>query len=95
MGYFKSHGYDVIDEWSEHANVIDPDDDRLEGRCGRHASSQDSAGPRPAEFDGNSQIPVPQPGRHLSSRHAGPCKVRARRTATSATAACELRMPSG
>lgn len=24
MGYFKSHGYDVIDEWSEHANVIDP-----------------------------------------------------------------------
>jgi murein L,D-transpeptidase YcbB/YkuD len=23
MGYFKSHGYDVIDEWSEHANVID------------------------------------------------------------------------
>jgi len=23
MGYFKSHGYDVIDEWSEHAKVID------------------------------------------------------------------------
>jgi murein L,D-transpeptidase YcbB/YkuD len=24
MGYFKSHGYDVIDEWSEHPSVIDP-----------------------------------------------------------------------
>jgi murein L,D-transpeptidase YcbB/YkuD len=24
MSYFKSHGYDVIDQWSEHANVIDP-----------------------------------------------------------------------
>jgi murein L,D-transpeptidase YcbB/YkuD len=24
MGYFKSHGYDVIDEWSENAKVIDP-----------------------------------------------------------------------
>jgi L,D-transpeptidase YcbB len=24
MGYFKSHGYDVIDEWSEHSKVIDP-----------------------------------------------------------------------
>jgi murein L,D-transpeptidase YcbB/YkuD len=24
MGYFRSHGYDVIDEWSEHPNVIDP-----------------------------------------------------------------------
>jgi murein L,D-transpeptidase YcbB/YkuD len=24
MGYFKSHGYDVINEWSEHATVIDP-----------------------------------------------------------------------
>jgi L,D-transpeptidase YcbB len=23
MKYFKSHGYEVIDEWSEHANVID------------------------------------------------------------------------
>jgi murein L,D-transpeptidase YcbB/YkuD len=24
LSYFKSHGYDVIDEWSENANVIDP-----------------------------------------------------------------------
>ena len=24
MSYFKSHGYDVINEWSEHATVIDP-----------------------------------------------------------------------
>jgi len=24
MGYFKSHGYDVIDEWSEHPTIIDP-----------------------------------------------------------------------
>jgi murein L,D-transpeptidase YcbB/YkuD len=24
LSYFKSHGYDVIDEWSESANVIDP-----------------------------------------------------------------------
>jgi murein L,D-transpeptidase YcbB/YkuD len=24
LGYFKSRGYDVIDAWSEHANVIDP-----------------------------------------------------------------------
>jgi murein L,D-transpeptidase YcbB/YkuD len=24
LRYFKSHGYDVIDEWSENANVIDP-----------------------------------------------------------------------
>lgn len=24
LGYFKSHGYDVIDAWSEHASVIDP-----------------------------------------------------------------------
>ncbi len=24
LGYFKSHGYDVIDEWSEHPKVIDP-----------------------------------------------------------------------
>ena len=24
LGYFKSHGYDVIDEWSEHPTVIDP-----------------------------------------------------------------------
>jgi L,D-transpeptidase YcbB len=24
LSYFKSHGYDVIDEWSEHAKVIDP-----------------------------------------------------------------------
>jgi murein L,D-transpeptidase YcbB/YkuD len=24
LSYFKSHGYDVIDDWSEHANVIDP-----------------------------------------------------------------------
>ena len=24
MGYFKSHGYDVVDEWTEHPNVIDP-----------------------------------------------------------------------
>jgi murein L,D-transpeptidase YcbB/YkuD len=24
MSYFKSHGYDVIDEWSEHPTVIDP-----------------------------------------------------------------------
>jgi len=24
MGYFKSHGYDVIDEWSENPKVIDP-----------------------------------------------------------------------
>jgi murein L,D-transpeptidase YcbB/YkuD len=24
LGYFRSHGYDVIDEWSEHPSVIDP-----------------------------------------------------------------------
>jgi murein L,D-transpeptidase YcbB/YkuD len=24
LSYFRSHGYDVIDEWSEHASVIDP-----------------------------------------------------------------------
>ncbi|MEO8453935.1 MAG: L,D-transpeptidase family protein [Sphingomicrobium sp.] len=24
MGYFRSHGYEVIDEWSEHASVVDP-----------------------------------------------------------------------
>ena len=24
MSYFKSHGYDVIDEWSENATIIDP-----------------------------------------------------------------------
>ncbi|HZC38237.1 MAG TPA: L,D-transpeptidase family protein [Sphingomicrobium sp.] len=24
LKYFRSHGYDVIDEWSEHPNVIDP-----------------------------------------------------------------------
>jgi len=24
LSYFRSHGYDVIDQWSEHANVIDP-----------------------------------------------------------------------
>lgn len=24
MGYFRSHGYEVIDEWSEHPSVIDP-----------------------------------------------------------------------
>jgi murein L,D-transpeptidase YcbB/YkuD len=24
LSYFRSHGYDVIDEWSEHPNVIDP-----------------------------------------------------------------------
>ena len=24
LGYFKSHGYDVIDEWSENAKVLDP-----------------------------------------------------------------------
>ena len=77
MSYLKSHGYHVIDDWSETPNVIDPDDDRLEGCGGWNGASQDPAGSGPAEFDGNSEIPIPQSAGHLSPRHARPCEVRA------------------
>ena len=71
MKYLKSHGYNVIEEWSEKPEGHRPEVDRLEGRGRRQGPSQDPAGSRTAELDGNPQIPVPQPGGHLPSRHAG------------------------
>ena len=61
MNYFKSHGYQVIEDWSEQLDVIDPKIDRLEGRGGGHAASQDPARSRAAELDGDLKFPFPNP----------------------------------
>ena len=77
MTYLKSHGYHVIEDWSETPGRHRSDHGRLEGRRGRQGPSQDPAGSGTAQFNGNPQIPVPQSAGYLSPRHAGSREVRA------------------
>ena len=60
LKYFRSHGYDVVDEWSE--NPTDrPDDDRLEVRGGRQTPSKIRQGPGPLNSMGILKFPFPNP----------------------------------
>lgn len=61
LGYFKSHGYDVIDEWSEHANVIDPKTIDWKAAAGGTLHLKIRQDPGPLNSMGILKFPFPNP----------------------------------
>jgi murein L,D-transpeptidase YcbB/YkuD len=61
LKYFRSHGYDVIDDWSEHPNVIDPKTVDWKGAAAGTLHLKIQQDPGPLNSMGILKFPFPNP----------------------------------
>ena len=76
MTYLKSHGYHVIDEWSENPTEIDPKSVDWKAAAAGTLHLRIQQDPGPLNSMGILKFPFPESAGHLSPRHARPCEIR-------------------